>query len=132
MATRKVAISLYKSTEYRLQSAEYKANQILPRRRGSGSDAVADEGVETRGKAKSRKKKAEIAKRKIAYCCFVNSLRKSICFFSSLFKAGQLFLLIQYPDKTHGTAIHTQRRTTILPCCSIHQTFSEKDRHRKG
>ena len=51
--------------------------KILPRRRGSGSDAVNDEGVETSGKAESRKKKVEIAKRKIACCCFVNSLRIS-------------------------------------------------------
>ena len=29
--------------------------KILPRRRGSGSDEVDDEGVETRGKAESRK-----------------------------------------------------------------------------
>ena len=38
----------------------------LPRRRGSGIDAVDDEGVEKSGKAESRKKKAEIAKRIIA------------------------------------------------------------------
>ena len=42
------------------------SKSALPRRRGSGSDAVDDEGVETSGKAESRKKKAEIAKRIIA------------------------------------------------------------------
>ncbi|MBQ3189509.1 MAG: hypothetical protein IJB60_08785 [Bacteroidaceae bacterium] len=41
-------------------------SKILPRRRGSGSDKVDDEGVETSGKAESRKKKAEIAKRKMS------------------------------------------------------------------
>ena len=51
--------------------------KILPRRRGIGSDEVADEGVETSGKAESRKKKAEIAKRIIACYYFVNSLRIS-------------------------------------------------------
>ena len=30
---------------------------VLPRRRGSGSDVVDDEGVETRGKAERKKQK---------------------------------------------------------------------------
>jgi len=34
-------------------------SKILPRRRGSGSDEVDDEGVETSGKAKSRNSKEE-------------------------------------------------------------------------
>ena len=53
------------------------SKSALPRRRGSGSDAVDDEGVETSGKAESRKKKAEIAKIIIACYYFVNSLRIS-------------------------------------------------------
>ncbi|MBQ3187849.1 MAG: hypothetical protein IJB60_00220 [Bacteroidaceae bacterium] len=86
------------STDYRVQITEYKANQILPLWRGSGSDAVADKGVETRGKAESRKKKAEIAKRKIACCYFINSLRNAEhC--SSLFKEGQLYCLYKIPTK---------------------------------
>ncbi|MBQ3188105.1 MAG: hypothetical protein IJB60_01555 [Bacteroidaceae bacterium] len=48
--------------EWKNKSTEYKATQILPRRRGSGSGEAADEGVETRGKAENRKKKAEITK----------------------------------------------------------------------
>ena len=76
-----------KITDYRVQITEQKGNQInfvdfrrrslqklkrawflltcskiLPRRRGSGSDEVDDEGVEKSGKAESRKKKVEIAK----------------------------------------------------------------------
>ena len=42
---------------------------ILPRRRGSGSDVVDDEGVETRGKAESRKKKVEIANSRAISIC---------------------------------------------------------------
>ena len=79
MATRKVAISLYKSTEYRLQSAEYKANQILPRRRGSGSDAVADEGVEFP-----------------FAMCFYQLPPKIIPIFSSLFEEGQLYCFVLF------------------------------------
>ena len=45
---------------------ENKSTQILPRRRGSGSDEVDDEGVETRGKA-------EIAKRIIACCEYLST-----------------------------------------------------------
>jgi len=38
--------------------------KILPRRRGSGSDEVDDEGVVIRGKAESRKKKVKSRKQK--------------------------------------------------------------------
>ena len=71
---------------------EEKSTQILPRRRGSGSDAVDDEGVETRGKAESRKKKVEIAKSRAMSICQLPP--KIVPIFSSLFE-GQLFLLIQ-------------------------------------
>ena len=90
-------------------------SKILPLRRGSGSDEVDDEGVETSGKAESRKKKVEIA----------NSLAMSI---SQLPPKKHLLFLVPLP---RGTIILLIQRT-YLPPHSTHQTYSEKDRHRKG
>ena len=72
----------------------------LPRRRGSGSDEVDDEGVETRGKAESRKKKAEIAKSKIARYEYQST-----------------------PSATRSVARLSSKRDNYIALLSTHQTF---------
>ena len=76
--------------------------KILPRRRGSGSDVVADEGVETSGKAESRKKKAEIAKRIIACYEYLSTPSALVIRLMLVpLRRGTTILLIQNPNKTH-------------------------------
>jgi len=95
--------------------------------------------VEKRGKAESRKKKAEIAKRIIACGCFVNSLRNlvySLRFTPALLWEHKCSVVASkatvplcrpsskrdnyfYLYKTHTTAIHTQRGTAILLCVPL-------------
>jgi|GEM_PF-1564838 len=73
--------------------------KILPRRRGSGSDEVDDEGVETRGKAESRKKKVEIANLLAMNICQLPP-KKHLLFLVPL-RRGTAILFIQNPQKTH-------------------------------
>ena len=91
--------------------------KILPRRRGSGSDEVDDEGVETSGKAESRKKKVEIAKRIIA-CNEQRSTSSALVIRLMLVPLRRGIAIFAYTKSLQNAypCTHTQRGTIILLC----------------
>ena len=81
----------------------------LPRRRGSGSDEVDDEGVETSGKAESRKKKAEIAKRIIACYEYLSTPSATLSVARPSSKRDSYFCLYKIPTKRIPPHSHATR-----------------------